>query len=396
MTDKYWVGDVDSVWATTNNWSLTDGGTGDTTAPATTDNAFFTVNSTVTCGWSNEDDCLDLDFTGHTGALTPTDYSALDVYGSLTLATGTTWTNTLADIFFKGTGSETITNNGATARCDYQFHGTGTYTMQDAVSLGLTNALAHYDGTLDLAGFSGTSDSFASSTANTRTLDMDNVAWTSLNQGGSYGFQFNNSTGLTLSCTDATHVQANGNTQVDLGDHDWDALGFISLQITTYYGSGCALRQQVGGLMSKIIFYGDFTETLGMKLMTDVKTVDWHCEASGSKIHTMRFTAGVTLTVTNSFTMTGFDGTFGLEIESLTGGTEGYVDFDGAGDVDLDFIKVTDNHATPATTWYVGAGGSIVSNGDGWETGAAPVGGVTNRLLLINQPKFNNGFRSNL
>ena len=116
MANRYYVNGTGSI-NDTFHWSLTSGGAGGASIPTSTDNVFFdngssagsyvvTLNATF--------NCLDLDFTNtKTCTFTSSVYSA-NIYGSLTLWTGLTWSFTgTAYTYIKPTFTSIITTNGS-------------------------------------------------------------------------------------------------------------------------------------------------------------------------------------------------------------------------------------------------------------------------------------------
>lgn len=118
----------------------------------------------------------DLDFTdgvnptGFAGFLTNT---AITVYGDFKASTGMTQNFTVAAITFAATsGTKTITTANVTFDRPFTFNGVGgTWTMQDALTLGSTRALTMTNGTLKLAsGTTNTVGTFVTSGTNQKFL----------------------------------------------------------------------------------------------------------------------------------------------------------------------------------------------------------------------------------
>lgn len=111
-----------------------------------------------------------LDFTGFSGSLIA-NASPL-MYGDLVLSTGMTVTGGTGIWVFAATTSQTITTNGKTIDNPITFDGVGgTWTMQDALTMGSTRTLTMTNGTLKLkAGTTNTVGSFATSGTNPKFL----------------------------------------------------------------------------------------------------------------------------------------------------------------------------------------------------------------------------------
>jgi len=110
-----------------------------------------------------------LDFTGFTGTFTN---SALTVHGSYTLVAGMTVGSGTEITTFATTTSQNITTNAQTLDFPVTFNGIGgTFQLQDALTLGATQALTLVDGTLQLkSGTTNTVGSFATSGTNQKFL----------------------------------------------------------------------------------------------------------------------------------------------------------------------------------------------------------------------------------
>lgn len=172
---RFWVTGGDGNWSNTNNWSYTSGGSSGAPIPTLSDDVYLDANSgagTATMSNSNGD-CKDIDFTGFTGTFTSTVYN-INVYGSINISAGMTWSFTYR-ILFESTGAETITTNGQTLNCEFEFNGSGgSWTLQDALNLGIAggNDIDLNQGTLDLNGQTVTCDDFRLDGSSTRTLTM--------------------------------------------------------------------------------------------------------------------------------------------------------------------------------------------------------------------------------
>lgn len=111
-----------------------------------------------------------LDFTGFSGSTIAN--IAPQIYGDLVLSTGMTVTGGSNFWGFVATTPQTITTNGKTIDNAITFNGVGgTWTMQDALTLGSTRALTMTNGTLQLkAGTTNTVGAFATSGTNPKFL----------------------------------------------------------------------------------------------------------------------------------------------------------------------------------------------------------------------------------
>jgi hypothetical protein len=111
-----------------------------------------------------------LDFTGFSGSLAASVSPV--IYGDLVLSTGMTVTGGANGWIFAATTSQTITSNGKTINNPITFDGVGgTWTMQDALTLGSTRALTLTNGTIKLKdGTTNTVGTFATSGTNQKFL----------------------------------------------------------------------------------------------------------------------------------------------------------------------------------------------------------------------------------
>ena len=144
MANRFWVGGA-GTWNATNttNWSTTSGGAGGASVPGVNDDVFFDANSgsgTVTVG-SGTVNCANLDFTGYTQTFngqfgTP----RINIYGSLTVVSGMTWTYTREIYFLATTGSHTITSAGKNLGFWTINTPGATYTLQDNLTLTATGS----------------------------------------------------------------------------------------------------------------------------------------------------------------------------------------------------------------------------------------------------------------
>lgn len=155
-----------------------------------------------------------LDFTGFSGSLIA-NASPL-MYGDLVLSTGMTVTGGTGIWVFAATTSQTITTNGKTIDNPIRFDGVGgTWTMQDALTLGATQTLTMTNGTLKLkAGTTNTVGAFATSGTNPKFL-LSSV----------YG------SAATISATTGTFVVDYLTVQDNIatGGATWDALAITNV-----------------------------------------------------------------------------------------------------------------------------------------------------------------------
>jgi hypothetical protein len=120
-----------------------------------------------------------IDCTGFGGTITSGNAS---IYGDLVLSSVSTFFTSVFSATFASTTAQTITSNGKTIDGDVAFDGSGSWTLQDDLTLGPTRTLGLTNGTLYLIYGNLTTGFFSSSNSNYRML-------------------FNN--GRTITCTGA-------------------------------------------------------------------------------------------------------------------------------------------------------------------------------------------------
>lgn len=177
MADRYWVGGTD-LWNATagSKWATTSGGVGGASVPTSSDNVFIDANSgavTVTIGGVQTSVCNDLNFTGFTGTLNGGGGSAIDIHGSLTVASGMTWSFTNTTTFRSTASGKTVTSNGKTLAGFFTFNGVGgVWTLQDAFNMGSVAGLTLLSGSLDTNGQTVTAGTLSSTGSVARTLTL--------------------------------------------------------------------------------------------------------------------------------------------------------------------------------------------------------------------------------
>lgn len=176
MAARYWVGGTDN-WGTTAGlkWSTTSGGAGGAATPAITDDVFIDAASgavTIT-KITGAATILSLDFTGFTGTFANANIVVGMNSGSLTMATGMTYTVTTGGFSFSGAGTYTITSRGKVLG-QITKYASGTLLLGDALDVRGGNAgyrtFRFDNGTLNTNGFVLKCSVFRSNTASTRTL----------------------------------------------------------------------------------------------------------------------------------------------------------------------------------------------------------------------------------
>jgi len=153
---------------------------------------------------------------GFTGTLT---FSAVTLYGNLNLGGATSIGGTA--LTFAGTsGTKTITSNGKTIDCPVTFDGVGgTWSLQDAMTMGATRTTALVNGALVLNGFDLSSGLFSSTNTTVRTINFGSNKIVVTGNAATV-FSIATATNLTLLGTpqvEATYSGSTGTRQIAMG-----------------------------------------------------------------------------------------------------------------------------------------------------------------------------------
>lgn len=147
----YWVSGTGNWSDATSHWSNTSGGMANMSVPPTTTNdVYFDANSGGgTCTIDAAAYSNNLNTTNYTGTLAGT--SSLDIYGSLTVGSGTTWSHT-GNTSFKATSTgKTIASNAVVLATPISFNGSGGgWTLSDNLTLSTSSEFIMTTGTLNL------------------------------------------------------------------------------------------------------------------------------------------------------------------------------------------------------------------------------------------------------
>jgi hypothetical protein len=208
---NFWVGGTGNWNDAANHWASTSGGAvGTGRIPLPQDTARLDANSgsgTATVNMPRF--CKDLDCTGYTGTFTRTGSFSVWSFGSLTLGSGMTLTQSGIAWLLMGRSSHAITTNGKAIPLSQNFNLAiwgfgGTYTLQDDLTVTGTTPpvfLVHGYGTFNANGKNVTVPNFFSNytAAQPRTLTMGTGTWTLTETGsGTAAIWFLASTGMTV------------------------------------------------------------------------------------------------------------------------------------------------------------------------------------------------------
>lgn len=177
---KYWVGGTASWDGTAGTkWASSSGGAGGQAIPTSSDNCFFdslSGSTTVTIATGNTG-CGSISFSGFTGTLAGS--GAINISGSLTLASGMTRTYTGTITFNATSGTSTITSNGKALDSSITFNGVGgAWQLGDDMTTGSSRTVTLTNGAFDANNHNITMGIFSSSNSNARTIIMGSGTWT--------------------------------------------------------------------------------------------------------------------------------------------------------------------------------------------------------------------------
>jgi len=170
MADRYWVGGS-GTWNTTSttNWSATPGGSPGASRPTTADSVFFDRTGTYTVTMTGALGCLDITVTNGTVTFQNGTTPTLTINGSLSFNAGTVW-DTTGLITFNSTAARSITSSGTTFNSPITFNGTGSFTLQSALTISSLRTTTLTAGTLSLNNFTLTTGLFASAGAAVKSI----------------------------------------------------------------------------------------------------------------------------------------------------------------------------------------------------------------------------------
>jgi len=289
-----------------------------------------------------------LNFTGFTGSYSQ---STLTLYGSLTLASGMTYTPTGSTITFANTsGTAIITCAGKTLGVVTQNGAGGTVQLADALSSNSTLTLTA--GIFDANNFNVSVKNFSSSNTNTRTLTMGSGLWSL--SGDLVPWTLDTVTNLTFNKGTA-NIVLSGGTNNNVRSFSGGGLTYNTLTI----GGGSETSTSVR------FYQGDTFDTLA-----STKTV----------AYTLILLAGATMTVGN-FNVSGSAGNL-ITLRSSISGTQAILSKVN-GTVNVNYLSIQDSNATGGAVWNPGADSINVSNNSGWQFAAPVTTGTGNFFLLF-------------
>lgn len=322
-----------AYWATTSGGATTNGAT--TNWPLAQDTCIFDNNSCGTGGTPG----FALNATYSVGTL---DFSAMTksyaigvssipwISGDIKLSSTCTTSFTSGNFTIRGYGvTQQLTTAGVTWNIPLAMsNATGTFQLQDNLTLSSTATITHSNGTLDANNYNITSAStFTSNSGLTRTLNLGSGTWTFSGSGAAWTVT---STGLTLTPSTST-------------------LSFTSASAKTFAGGGLTYGTISQGGAGALTISGNNTFA-NITNTVQPTTVTF---ASGS---------------TNTFTNFGLSGTAGnlVTLNSSTAGSQFTIVKQTPGVFTPTYLSIQDSNATPSNTWYAGITSTDVSGNSGW------------------------------
>ena len=291
---KYWVGGTGN-WSDTAHWSTSSGGAGGASVPTSDDDVFFDANSgsgTVTVDSTAY--AYNLNFTGFTGTLAGS--AALNIYGSLTLGSGMTWSYTGA-VTFAATSGNTLTFNGKSTNNSFTFNSaSGRWTLQDDWNNG-SSSITLTAGSLDTNGKTVTCGTFNSSNSNARTLTLGSS---------------------TINCT-SWSLATTTNLNFDAGTSVIKCTGTFAGGGKTYY----EVQLNASGSQS----------LTGANTFTNLKR-------TGGSSTSASLTLGASQTVTGTLTLTGASRQYQLLVSSDTPGVPRTITAANVSVANVDFMDI--------------------------------------------------------
>lgn len=290
-----------------------------------------------------------VNFTGYAGTWQATSTSNF-IYGNLTLSTGMSLTATTNAVTFGATsGTQQITSNGKTIDFPITFNGVGgTFSLQDAMTLGSTRTMTLTNGTLNLNGKTCTVGTAFTTATGTKNLTFN---------------------GGTLVCPTASTTAFNNAQPTNFTTTAGTGTGTISMTAATaktFVGGGstynCTLNQ--GGA-------GDLTITGSNTFDNITNTVQ---PAS------VLFTAGTTSTFLTGFSLSGTAGNL-ITIGSVTAAS--HTLSKASGTVSVSFCSISRSSATGGAAWYAGTTSTNGGNNTGWIFTAPPSSAATGNFIMF-------------
>lgn len=270
MANRYLVAGGSGLWnaTDTNNWSATSGGGGGASCPTSSDDVFLDAGSAgASIGCQATATAANVDCTGFTGTFSWGGAVSTTWGGSWTFSAGMTVNGVaFSTQVFTGTGTHTITSAGKQFGNFTINSSGGSYTLQDALTVGAsgTATLTFTRGTLDTNGNTVAAGGFSSNNGNTRTLTLGASA---LNMSTTAPWNVG-TTNLTLTAnTSVVTCSASGASFITWQTFNWNGMSLVftggsantavatNLTFANFTFTGTAIKTGV------LTLYGNITTT---------------------------------------------------------------------------------------------------------------------------------------
>lgn len=293
------------------------GGTGTRTIVNSPDtgNSIPTFNisaGTDTVSFSGSSGVNSLNFTGFSGTWTNTAFS---IFGSLTVSTGMTVGAGANTITMAATTSQTITTNGKTLDFPLTFDGVGgTWTLQDACTVGSTRTTTLTNGTLALGTNTLSTGLFSSDNTNTRSITFGSGSEIVITGSGAVVWNFDRTTNFSFTGTSLVEFTYSGGTGTRTIEHG-NSAGTTAASMSFSITSGTDTVDINGGSYVRNLNFTGFSGTL----TADAKNI----------FGDLTFSTGMTLTAGTGVTTFSSTGSQSITTNGKT--LDFPVTFDGVG-----------------------------------------------------------------
>jgi hypothetical protein len=242
MPSKYWNGTGNWTSTSPSYWYLDDAHLSGTTIPTSTDDVYFTSNSTGTCTVSFGSISKSIDMTGFAGTLAGN--SNLNVYGGLILSGGTFSYN--GNIIFNATGGtwSIYTNRRSLGQIDFSgdnFGHGGIWNVMD--NLTSTGWMALSNGTVNFNGnIISISGGFRTNTSAARGLNISGATF--YLGSSSYSWAIQNTTNLSFTGgTEYICFTGSSTTGFYGGGFNYEKVHFIGTASNIIFNDDCSFNE---------------------------------------------------------------------------------------------------------------------------------------------------------
>ena len=359
MANRYWVGGTASWDATALlKWSSTSGGLGGEAVPTAADNVYFDAASgasTVTLSGART--CLNFSSAGFTGTISGT--GTLAVSGGATFGAGGTYSNTGTWTFNATSGTNNITSNGKSFAFAMVFNGAGgTWTLQDALTLGAINAVTLTNGSIDLNSKNLTCGTFSSTNSNTRSITFG-TGQIYLTGSAATIFTIATATGFSLTGTPVVNCTYSGSTGTRTinagGNATITEANTVSFNVTAGTDIVAIGTSQSVKNLNFTGFAGTFNNVSGFRVFGNYALSAGMTLVAGTGGTTFSATSGTQQITTNSktldfpLTFNGIGGTFAFQDALAQGSTRAFTITNGTVKLKAGVTSIVGSFATTGT-----------------------------------------------